>query len=163
MAWIRTGFSMISFGFTLIKTFQYLKDSTNCRWINLGATLIVLGTVSRRAASWQHWRLLRQMSGEGHPQFSLALVIALILTLVVCPGVYWGVYSKCVYLNSRLCRGWLLRQALIPIPTQATKNVDGASSASEQHTCRIIATTKPAAGIHRVMIAAYLVNAMRTA
>lgn len=89
MAWIRTGFSMISFGFTLIKTFQYLKDSKTLdpgrpmlQPRNLGATLIVLGTVSLIAASWQHWRLLRQMSGEGHPQFSLALVIALILTLV---------------------------------------------------------------------------------
>jgi putative membrane protein len=87
MAWIRTAFSMISFGFTIIKFFQYLGESKGLdvqqqgRARNLGATLILLGTVSLIGATWQHWRLLKEMKGEGKPnRVSLVLVVAFLIS-----------------------------------------------------------------------------------
>jgi putative membrane protein len=90
MAWIRTAFAMITFGFTILKTFEYLKDSKaldiNRPMIgprNLGATLMVLGTVSLLAASWQHWRALREMKEQGQPSgTSLPLVVAIVLVSI---------------------------------------------------------------------------------
>ena len=90
MAWIRTAFSMISFGFTIFKFFQYLGQSkalgaqpqgTGAR--NLGATLILLGTASLIGATWQHWRVLKQMEADGYRVgFSLSLVVAVLITAV---------------------------------------------------------------------------------
>jgi putative membrane protein len=90
MAWIRTAFSMISFGFTIFKFFQYLGQSkaldnqqqgSGAR--NLGATMILLGTASLIGATWQHWRVLQQMKASGYPVgFSLSLVVAALITAV---------------------------------------------------------------------------------
>ena len=81
---------MISFGFTIFKFFQYLGQSkvlttqpqgTGAR--NLGATLILLGTASLVGATWQHWRVLKQMKADGNPVgFSLSLVVAILITVV---------------------------------------------------------------------------------
>ena len=87
MAWIRTAFSMISFGFTIIKFFQYLAESKSFdiqqqgRARNLGAALILLGTVSLIGATWQHWRLMREMKGETNGnRVSLVLVVAFLIS-----------------------------------------------------------------------------------
>jgi putative membrane protein len=90
MAWIRTAFSMISFGFTIFKFFEYLGQSKaldaqpqagGAR--NLGATMIFLGTASLIGATWQHWRMLKQMKADGYPVgFSLSLVVAVVITAV---------------------------------------------------------------------------------
>src|ERR1700727_3390923 len=66
MAWIRTALSMIGFGFTIYKFFQYLPAELATGKIqrpqaprNLGLTLLALGTSSLVAASWQHWNFLK--------------------------------------------------------------------------------------------------------
>jgi putative membrane protein len=90
MAWIRTAFSMISFGFTILKFFQYLGESKaldvqrqGISARNLGATLILLGTVSLIGATWQHWQVLKQMKAEGYAGgFSLSLAVAILITAV---------------------------------------------------------------------------------
>src|SRR5271156_1148163 len=60
MAWIRTAISMIGFGFTIYKVFQYLPQEIAKGNIprpqtprNLGLTLIVLGPLALVAAAWQ--------------------------------------------------------------------------------------------------------------
>jgi len=88
MAWIRTAFSMISFGFTILKTSQYLREAklldvaaTAIPLRNLGATMILLGTASLVTAAMQHWGFLKRMKKAGHEVgFSLSLAVALIIT-----------------------------------------------------------------------------------
>ena len=89
MAWIRTAFSMISFGFTILKMAEYLKDSKALNIPrpmmgprNLGATLIMLGTVSMVGATLQYWRFQRRAKTAGHRPagFPLALVVALVIS-----------------------------------------------------------------------------------
>src|ERR1700756_4256688 len=75
MAWIRTSLSMIGFGFTIYKFFQYLPEELATGNIrrpqaprNLGLTLIALGPLALVAATWQHWNFLRAVQGPERPQ-----------------------------------------------------------------------------------------------
>src|SRR5712691_12413771 len=68
MAWIRTAISMIGFGFSIYKFFQYLPEEVAAGNIrnpqaprNLGLTLIALGTLALVAATWQHWNFLKSV------------------------------------------------------------------------------------------------------
>src|SRR6202047_4780399 len=71
MAWIRTSLSMIGFGFSIYKFFQYLPEELAAGNIrrpqaprNLGLTLIALGTLSLVAATWQHWNFLKSVQSS---------------------------------------------------------------------------------------------------
>jgi putative membrane protein len=68
MAWVRTATSLISFGFTIYKFFQYLRDN------NAGARperafgptrfamlMVSVGIVSLVFATWNHHRSLRRL------------------------------------------------------------------------------------------------------
>src|ERR1700749_4691331 len=68
MAWIRTALSMIGFGFTIYKFFQYLPEEIAAGNIrrpqaprNLGLSLIALGTLGLAAAIWQHANFLKEI------------------------------------------------------------------------------------------------------
>jgi putative membrane protein len=88
MAWIRTSLSMISFGFTIFKFFQYLHESTVGQTLirphgprNLGLTLVVVGVVVLMPAMYQHRRsvmALNKISGQKHPM-SFAFITACLL------------------------------------------------------------------------------------
>src|SRR5271167_3687475 len=71
MAWVRTSLSMIGFGFSIYKFFQYLPEEIangNIRRPqaprNLGLTLIGLGTLALVAAAWQHRKFLNQLGAS---------------------------------------------------------------------------------------------------
>lgn len=96
MAWIRTSISMIGFGFSIYKFFQYLPEEIAAGNIqrpqaprNLGLTLIALGTLALAAAAWQHLNFLNTM---GVPQtryvWSLSFVIAITVVLIGCITFY---------------------------------------------------------------------------
>jgi putative membrane protein len=101
MAWIRTSISMIGFGFTMYKFFQYLPADIAAGTIkrpnaprNLGLTLIALGTLALAAAAWQHRSFLNQIgASKGKHQWSLSFTIALFVILI---GViaFFGVLLK---------------------------------------------------------------------
>ena len=68
MAWIRTALSMIGFGFTIYKFFQYQADEIASGKIqrpnaprNLGLSLIALGTLALAGAAWQHRQFLKSI------------------------------------------------------------------------------------------------------
>jgi uncharacterized membrane protein YidH (DUF202 family) len=90
MAWIRTSLSMIGFGFTIYKFFQYLPEEIAAGNIqrpqaprNLGLTLIALGTVALAAASWQHWNFLKTIqASQPRHVWSISFVIAIIVILI---------------------------------------------------------------------------------
>jgi putative membrane protein len=88
MAWIRTAVSMISFGFSLYKFFEYLREAEmGGRAVrvhgprDLGLTLIGLGTLTLLLASWQHHQLMRRLGGTGKG-WALAPVVALLVAAV---------------------------------------------------------------------------------
>jgi putative membrane protein len=83
IAWVRTATSLISFGFTIYKFFQYIQEKgTGSQDRLLGpaefATLMIsLGIVSLALATWQHQRDMRALRAM-HPEvpYSLATVLA---------------------------------------------------------------------------------------
>ncbi len=95
MAWIRTSLSMISFGFTIVKIFEYLEAERKLTlgWFGrswgpatLGLTLITIGTGALVVAVIQHRHEMKALREQGlAPTWSLALTVA---TLVAVLGVY---------------------------------------------------------------------------
>ncbi len=96
MAWLRTALSMIGFGFTLAKFFQYLAEQRGgavvgrfgSTWASdtVGLTMIAIGTVSLVLAVFQHHRRVEALRGYGLvQQWNLALWVA---GLVAALGVF---------------------------------------------------------------------------
>jgi putative membrane protein len=89
MAWIRTAFSMISFGFTIGKFFEYLNEQSHrtAREGNghvLAVLLITLGIASLVAGVWEYRHAvnrLEEAAGLGHRTRSI-LVVAILVALL---------------------------------------------------------------------------------
>src|SRR6266550_4060940 len=90
MAWIRTTISMIGFGFTIYRVFQYLPEQIATGNIrrpqasrNLGMTLIALGTMALAAAAWQHRKFLKDIGiVQANHVWSISFVVALAVILI---------------------------------------------------------------------------------
>jgi putative membrane protein len=90
MAWIRTALSMIGFGFTIYKFFQYLPAelaSGNVRRPqaprNLGMTLIAIGTLALMAATWQHRSFLNEIgASQKRHIWSISFVVSIFVMLI---------------------------------------------------------------------------------
>ncbi|MGC1647538.1 MAG: DUF202 domain-containing protein [Candidatus Sulfotelmatobacter sp.] len=90
MAWIRTCLSMIGFGFTIYKFFQYQAEEIAAGNIrrpqaprNLGLTLIALGTVALSAAAWQHRIFLNRLGArQSRHVWSVSFVVAMAVILI---------------------------------------------------------------------------------
>jgi putative membrane protein len=90
MAWIRTSLSMIGFGFSIYKFFQYLPEEIAAGNIrrpqaprNLGLSLIALGTLALIGAAWQHRAFLNQMGTlKARHIWSIAFVVAIAVILI---------------------------------------------------------------------------------
>jgi putative membrane protein len=90
MAWIRTALSMIGFGFTIYKFFQYQAEEIAAGNIqrphaprNLGLSLIALGTLALAAATWQHWKFLKAIgASEKRNMISISVVVAMVVVLI---------------------------------------------------------------------------------
>ena len=75
MAWVRTATSLISFGFTVYKAFQYLEDRQAASMIaraftprGFALTMILVGIGSLALATIEHWRGVRSLYQTfGHP------------------------------------------------------------------------------------------------
>ncbi len=88
MAWVRTAASMISFGFTIYKGLEYLREETKTppahhligpREFCIG--LIALGIISLALATMEHRRSMQQLRREyGEFPPSVAAVVAFILS-----------------------------------------------------------------------------------
>lgn len=90
MAWIRTALSMIGFGFTIYKFFQYQAEEIAAGNIrrpqaprNLGLSLIALGTLALSAAAWQHRVFLNKLGAhQSRYVWSVSFVVAMALILI---------------------------------------------------------------------------------
>src|SRR5271157_4658769 len=91
MAWIRTSVSMITFGFTIYKFFQYLTESDvvtekfpHYAPRNFGVALVALGMVMLVLAIVEYVLFLRNVTRETGQKFpiSIAFVASLLLSLL---------------------------------------------------------------------------------
>lgn len=101
MAWIRTALSMIGFGFTIYKFFQYLPAEIAAGNVrrpqaprNLGMTLIALGTLALVAAAWQHRHFLNELGAtQKRYIWSVSFGVAIFVVLIGVVAFY-GVLLK---------------------------------------------------------------------
>ncbi|MGC1871145.1 MAG: DUF202 domain-containing protein [Acidobacteriaceae bacterium] len=101
MAWIRTALSMIGFGFTIYKFFQYLPEEIHTGKIyrpqaprNLGLTLIALGTLGLAGAAWQHRRFLNEIGAtQSRHIYSISFMVA-VLVILIGVIVFYGVLLR---------------------------------------------------------------------
>jgi putative membrane protein len=82
MAWIRTSTSLIAFGFTIFKFFQYLGTTEHRRqpivspWI-VGMVMIALGLTALTLAWFQHRQEMKALHAEvGTMPYSIAGIMA---------------------------------------------------------------------------------------
>ena len=89
MAWIRTSTSLITFGFTIFKFFQYLatdkhRETVVSPWV-VGIVMILIGLIGLMLASIQHRQEMKALKAEvGDTPYSIAGVMA---ALIACLGV----------------------------------------------------------------------------
>lgn len=83
MAWIRTSISLISFGFTIYKFFQYVREQQGMEAQHLigprvfGMLMIGIGLFTLLLATIQHHRSLKTLPKEpGQAALPLALILA---------------------------------------------------------------------------------------
>jgi len=89
MAWVRTAASMISFGFTIYKALQFLREQSNAppaRGITpreLGMGMMAFGLIALTFATIQHERSLRALKAEYGLDLptSVSAVVAAILAV----------------------------------------------------------------------------------
>ncbi len=91
MAWVRTAASLISFGFTIYKAFQFLQENQSGRVIHrvispreFGMIMIALGIGSLTLATLQHRTELRELyRGSGRtPPRSVAGLVATVISFL---------------------------------------------------------------------------------
>ena len=84
MAWVRTATSLISFGFTIYKFFQFLREKGEAPHIEhpfgergFALVMISIGLVSLLLATLQHWQYMKTLRERYHEMtYSLATAIA---------------------------------------------------------------------------------------
>jgi putative membrane protein len=87
MAWVRTATSMISFGFTIYKFFQFQADKGESTSHGLfsprdfAMVMVSIGLVSLLTATISHRKDARRMSGALNGRHSLAEVIAWLVSV----------------------------------------------------------------------------------
>jgi putative membrane protein len=89
MAWVRTSLSMITFGFTIYKFLQFIRQQSGVPLPrpqaprNLGLALIGIGTFALIAACIQHWNYVRKLSAiQPSKPWDLAFIVACLLALL---------------------------------------------------------------------------------
>jgi putative membrane protein len=90
MAWVRTGVSLISFGFTIYKFFQYLREQESGEPVRrlfgpreFALVMIATGVVSLMLATLQDWQLRKKLRERNYePPFSLAMMMAVLISLL---------------------------------------------------------------------------------
>ncbi len=90
MAWIRTATSLISFGFTIYKFFQYLREQGQAERSDrlfgpreFALLMISTGLVALLVSTLQHWKYMRELREQTHEAtYSLATVIAALISIL---------------------------------------------------------------------------------
>jgi len=94
MAWVRTSTSLISFGFTIYKFFQYLRESESVAQESrfgpreFALLMIGMGVVALVLATIEHRRNLKTLrTAYGQVPYSLATVLAAFMSVLGMVGL----------------------------------------------------------------------------
>jgi putative membrane protein len=94
MAWVRTATSLISFGFTIYKFFQYLRDGKTAAEEGLigprgfALLMIGIGLTALTLATIEHRQYRQQLQAEFGPQpYSLAAFVAALIAVLGVLGL----------------------------------------------------------------------------
>jgi putative membrane protein len=87
MAWVRTSTALISFGFTIYKFFQFLRESGEARPDaqllgprQFAMLMIIIGLGALVAAALQHWHDVSRLREQyGVVRYSLAAMLAVLV------------------------------------------------------------------------------------
>ena len=87
MAWIRTATSLISFGFTIYKFFQFVREENKTQHPehilgphNFALIMILAGLVALALATVQHWQSMKTLRAQSpHAPYSVALMLAILV------------------------------------------------------------------------------------
>lgn len=90
MAWTRTSISLIGFGFSIFKFFDYLKNAEGFHSAiraqaprHFGLVLIALGTAALVMAVYQHVHFLNEIGTTQRVSvWSLSVIVAILLVLI---------------------------------------------------------------------------------
>jgi len=94
MAWVRTAVSLISFGFTVFKFFQYLREKNESQAVSpliqprqFALMMICIGLVMLLLSTLQHWQYMKTLRKEYSdafttPPYSLATVMAGLVSIL---------------------------------------------------------------------------------
>ena len=101
MAWVRTSTSLISFGFTIYKFFQYLHEQQNTQSRGgfgprqFATLMIVVGIVALVLATIQHRRDMKTLRAH-YPEvpYSLATILAGLMSLLGVLALFAVVFRR---------------------------------------------------------------------
>ena len=89
MAWLRTSLAMITFGFTIYKFLQIVREQSKVLILrpqaprNLAITLIVIGTFALIVACAQYWTYVRRLSpARAYKPWSLVFIVGCLIALL---------------------------------------------------------------------------------
>lgn len=102
MAWVRTAVSLISFGFTIYKFFQYLREENPGTTVHrlFGPTefalvMIGVGVGSLLLATIQNWHIRRNLKKRYYDlPFSMATLIAALISLLGVLAFFTVIYRQ---------------------------------------------------------------------
>jgi putative membrane protein len=103
MAWVRTATSLISFGFTIYKFFQYLRQDVQEKPPQLLGTrhfallMILIGLVALVVATIQHTQSMRALRAEYHGvpvPYSLAAIMAILIGALGIVGLFSVIFRQ---------------------------------------------------------------------
>ena len=101
LAWVRTSTSLISFGFTIYKFFEYLRDNQQVTPVGLfghrgfALLMIGIGVVVLVIATIQHRRDMKELQREyGRARYSLATMLAALIGALGVLGLLAVVFRQ---------------------------------------------------------------------
>jgi putative membrane protein len=102
MAWVRTSTSLISFGFTIYKFFQYLRESSPTPLTEhffgprqFAMLMICIGLVTLVGATIQHRRDMKALRAHyAEVPYSLATVLAVLVSFLGIAGLLAAIFRQ---------------------------------------------------------------------
>jgi putative membrane protein len=99
MAWIRTALSMLTFGFSVVKFFEFLREEGLGRPRadetprTLGIAIMSVGLIALGLATWQYVHDRRKLASPAGLR-SPALMVALVLLAIQAIALLWAATSS---------------------------------------------------------------------
>lgn len=106
LAWIRTGLSMMGFGFVVARFGLFLREmqamgsdtkvQTHSISMWTGVALVALGVIVNLVSAWQHWQITRRLLRREPLRFSpitLGTVVAVVLALMGATLIGYLIYE----------------------------------------------------------------------